>query len=90
MLGELIGSLYEVTIGSGYSSNVAYVSQEDAKLRRKHKNNHPFEGSTLIDRMVSPNHPGSKGEYIYSITLRRCTCGVIFEDKGLSTRRKGE
>ncbi len=56
------------------------------KRVRHIRNGHKFEGSTLIEKQHYDKHPHSDDELVYTISIRECECGLIFEDKGLNYR----
>ena len=51
------------------------------------KNGHKFDGSEKIDCLKSENHPHTNNEYIFTINIRKCECGLIFFDNGLELRK---
>jgi len=59
------------------------------KRTRHVRNGHEFEGSVRIDKITSEHHPHTDKDYIYTINLRECECGLIFQDKGVE-RRNGK
>ena len=47
---------------------------------------HVYDGSKPIDKLRSENHPHTGIDYVYTINLRECECGLIFQDCGLERR----
>lgn len=48
---------------------------------------HPFKGSKQVDKLMSENHYATDKDYIYSVTIRECKCGLTFLDSGLESRK---
>lgn len=51
---------------------------------------HKFDGSKEIEKQIFKKHPNSNEEMVYSVTVRKCCCGLAFLDKGLSFTEIGE
>ena len=53
------------------------------------KNGHPFEKSTLIEKIESKDHPENDWDYVYMVNIRKCDdCGLIFHDCGMEYRHR--
>lgn len=48
---------------------------------------HPYSGSKHIDKLTSEKHHATSRNYIYTINIRECKCGLFFFDVGLETRK---
>ena len=66
------------------------IDFETAWMRITHVKNdrHIFEGSEIIEKQEYEKHPHSSADHVYVITLRKCKCGLIFQDKGLEYRHR--
>lgn len=51
-------------------------------IRTGHK--HP--GSTLIERIRSENHPDSNWERVFTLNIRRCSCGSVYHEAAMEWR----
>lgn len=70
---------------------IALISNTPFKLaytRARHiRNGHPFNNSILVDKLVSESHPHTCKDYVYTVNLRKCECGLIFFDNGIEARK---
>lgn len=47
---------------------------------------HPYEGSEHVDKLRSEKHPHSDSEWVYTVNVRKCKCGLHFHDAGVESR----
>jgi hypothetical protein len=56
------------------------------RLRHMH-NGHPYaERERKIDSLKSEVHPSSNAEFVYTVNIVECKCGLIYQDCGLQFR----
>jgi hypothetical protein len=48
---------------------------------------HKMHGSVLVSKETVENHRGSDRSFIWTINVRRCLCGELFNDNGCEFRR---
>lgn len=56
------------------------------KRCRCSRKGHVMTGSRLVDKLYSEHHPHTDVESVYTVALRECTCGLIFQTVGLEYR----
>jgi len=47
---------------------------------------HTYKGSKMLDKLVTENHHSNSKDYIYTINVMECKCGLSYLDAGMETR----
>ena len=82
-----------VILNSRWAISIYAVLEADVPLKLGFKRmwhmrtKHPFDNSTLIEKLRCEAHPDNTKQLVYTVNVRQCNdCGLIFHDKGFEYR----
>lgn len=53
------------------------------------RHGHPHEQSARrIDKLTSEHHPHTDADWVFTVNIVECECGLIYFDSGLERRKK--